>query len=485
MYSDGNAVKLTLGLVCSLTVIKAGILYSKEHTVKSLIPHSADDGPLTPYPKLSTLVTQPTPPFINVTDGPSEATTDGPFSSTTPPPEIVGGVVVRGDCAFDVNGGLNDPAPIFTPHNRLEWLVPNRTGVVELSNGAYIDMYCSKSFMAPFSNRTKVTAQCLQKQYFLVDGLIYPFSNFSCTDWPAYTARRTGRSCNGGTDLLEVGFELAAGFLQNMDICHDEVNEVTRYVYHKLNPSSSGYQHGVSRPRFITGDFYAGKNVDNLYTKKQQNQTFSNILGMDASAFFNDTIDVYLARGHMAAKVDFIFGAPQKATFYFVNAAPQWQMFNGRNWERVEDGVRRYASDQALDLDCYTGIWGVSTLPDINGVQRELYLAFDENNNGLIPVPKIYFRVVIDRKTRKGIVLIGVNNPHATLKEIKRDYVICKDVGKRIKWIKWEKENLKNGYSYACAVDDFIRVVKDLPIDELYTTGLLGVEELKIENIPL
>ncbi|XP_011186392.2 uncharacterized protein LOC105214582 [Zeugodacus cucurbitae] len=483
MYTVVNAVKLALALVCTLAVVEAGILYSKEPVVKTFI---LDDGPPTAYPTLSTNFTYPTPPSLNVTDGPTTATTDGPYNSTTPPPpEISGGVVVRGDCAFDVNGGLNDPAPIFTPHNQLEWLVPNPAGVVELSNGAYIDMYCSKSFMAPFSNRTKVTAQCLQKQYFLVDGLIYPFSNFSCTDWPGYTARRTGRTCNGGTDLLEVGFELSAGFLQTMDICHDEVNEVTRYVHHKLNPSSAGYQHGVSRPRFITGDFYAGKNVDNLYTKKQQNQTFSNILGMDASPFFNDTIDVYLARGHMAAKVDFIFGAPQKATFYFVNAAPQWQMFNGRNWERVEDGVRRYASTQALDLDCYTGIWGISTLPDVNGVQRELYLAFDENNNGLIPVPKIYFRVVIDRKTRKGIVLIGVNNPHASLEEIQRDYVICKDVGKRINWISWDKENLKNGYSYACGVEDFISVVKDLPLDELYTTGLLGVEEIKIENIPL
>ncbi|XP_004530581.1 uncharacterized protein LOC101463362 [Ceratitis capitata] len=515
------SVPLLVTLLCSLVSIEAGVAQSKNREYY---------GPSTP----AITVTYPTPPSLIITQGPetnttveptfssSTLTTDGPVFSTTttpntttsqaipppptkttrptqpphtpptpppptqpPTPPTNGGVVVRGDCAFDVNGDLNDPAPIFMPHNQLEWLVPNPDGVVELGNGALVDMYCNKSFVAPFTNRTKVTAQCLQKQYFLVDGVIYPFSNFSCTDWPAFTARRTGRVCNGGTDLLEVGFELEAGFLQTMDICHDEVNEVTRYVHHVLNPSSAGYQHGVSRPRFITGDFYNGKNVDNLYTKVKQNQTFSEILGMDATPYFNDTIDVYLARGHMAAKVDFIFGAPQKATFYFVNVAPQWQMFNGRNWERIEDGVRRFASDQALTLDCYTGTWGISKLPDVNGVPQELYLAFDENNNGLIPVPMLYFRVVIDRASRKGIVLLGVNNPHATLEEIQRDYVICKDVGRRITWISWDKENLANGYSYACAVDDFTSVVKDVPLENLHTTGLLGVEELKIENIPI
>ncbi|XP_053956955.1 uncharacterized protein LOC128862395 [Anastrepha ludens] len=482
-----RTVALLFALICLLAAVQAGLLQSKARSRREESVTIAT---------LGTTDTYSTPP----TESPINGTTEGPITSSippntttpalpsttdAPPPENGTGVVVHGDCAFDVNGDLNDPAPIFMLSNRLEWIQPNSAGVVVLSNGAYVDMYCSKSFMAPFTNRTKVTAQCLQKQYFLVDGLIYPFSNFSCTSWPAHTARRTGRFCNGGTDLLEVGFELEVGFLQTMDVCHDEVNEVTRYVHHVLNPASNSYQHGVTRPSFIPGDFYAGKNVDNLYTKVKQNETISKILGMDASPYFNDSINVYMARGHMAAKADFIFGAAHKATFYFVNAAPQWQTFNGGNWERIEDSIRRYATDQALTLDCYTGIWGVSTLPDVNGVEQELYLAFDENNNGLIPVPKLYFRVVIDRESRKGIVLLGVNNPHLTVEEIQSDYVICKDVGKRIDWIGWDKENLMKGYSYACAVDDFTQVVKDLPLEDLYTTGLLGVEELKIENIPI
>lgn len=377
-----------------------------------------------------------------------------------------------------MNGDLNDPAPLFIQHGKYEWIIPNPDGVVEIKNGKLMDMYCSDSFVAPFVNATRITAQCLQNQYFLVNGTIYPFANFSCTDWPTYTARRTGRSCNGGTDLLEIGFEVLGGFVQTLDVCHDEVNEVTRYVHHVLNPSSAQYQRSVARPRyFLEGDFYGGKNVDQIYTKIQQNITVSGILGMDASPYFNDSIDVYMARGHMAAKVDLIFGAPQLSTFFFVNVAPQWQCFNGGNWERVEDGVRKYVSSNNWTTDCYTGTYGVSTLPDVNGTHQQLYLAFDENNNGLIPVPMIYYRVVIERVTRKGIVIVGVNNPHASIEQILKDYVVCDDIGDRINWIGWAKEDLHKGYSYACSVPDFIKVVKDLPADVYNTTGILGIDD--------
>ncbi|KAM7355279.1 uncharacterized protein ACRADG_001404 [Cochliomyia hominivorax] len=399
-------------------------------------------------------------------------TTEGPGTESS------SGVVVKGNCAFRVTGDQHDPAPLFTYHKQYEWLIPNAEGIVEIKNGQFIDMYCTEAFAAPFDNISAISAQCLQGLYFLVNGTIYPFNNFSCTAWPTYTARRTGRTCNGGTDLLEVGFEVSGGFLQTMDICHDEINEVTRYVHHVLNPSSTAFQRSVARPRFVELDFYGGKNVDKLYTKVEQNNTISSILGMDASQYFNDSINIFMARGHMAAKSDFIFSSPQRATFLLVNAAPQWHAFNSGNWERVEDGVRKYVSNNGLTVDCYTGIWGVSTLPDVNGTQKELYLSFDENNNGLIPVPKIYFRVVIERSTRKGIVLIGVNNPHASLEQVKKEYIICEDIGDKIDWIQWDKEDLIDGYSYACSVPDFLRVVKDLPVENLETTGVLGINEV-------
>ncbi|XP_017081340.1 uncharacterized protein LOC108114738 [Drosophila eugracilis] len=389
------------------------------------------------------------------------------------------GVPVRGDCEFLVNGDLTDPAPLFSRHSSYEIIVPDPTDTVRLVNGELLDMFCpGVGFAAPFANRSQVTATCLQNKYFLVDDLIYPFADFSCTSWPIFNALRTGKDCNGGTDLVQVGFEVEdGGFLQSYELCHDAEAEATRYVHHVLYPSSYDYQHGVARPGFIELDFYGGRDVNTKYTQVQQNITISNILGMDASPYFNYSDDRILARGHMIAKTDQIFGAAQHSTFLFINVAPQWQTFNGGNWEKVETSVRKFVADRNITTDCYTGTWGVSTLPDVDGVERELYLDFDENNNGLIPVPKIYYRVVIDRETREGIVLIGINNPYLTLEQILKDYILCQDIGHRLSWLTWYKEDLHEGYSYACTVEDFIEVVTDLPLEDLHTNGVLGLDD--------
>lgn len=388
-------------------------------------------------------------------------------------------------CTFRVNGDLKDPAPLYVQRDavgRAEYLQPNREGVVELQHGQTLELHCTsnRSFVGDFAGYSSLDARCWEDQSYQVLGSIYQLQDFVCSSWPVYTARRTNRICNGGTNLLEVGFQLAAkgddddDFLPTYDVCHNELEEVTRYVHHILTPGSAQYQRSVSRPSFITGDFYGGKNVNGKYTQVQQNITISQILDMDASPYFNISANVYLARGHLSAKTDFVFGAAQQASFFFVNVAPQWQTFNAGNWERIEDSVRKFVADENITVDCYTGTWGVLTLPDARGVQQPLYLDFDNNNNGLIPVPKLYYRVVIDRNTRKGIVLLGVNNPHASLKQIEEEYLICSDIGNKINWISWNKTDLKKGYSYACTVEEFTAVVKDLSLEDLKTNGILG-----------
>lgn len=389
-------------------------------------------------------------------------------------------------CSFRVNGDLKDPAPLYVQRDalgRAKYVQPNREGEVELQHGQTLELHCSgsSSFTGQFGGYARINATCWEEQSFLVLGSIYQLQDLVCSSWPSYTARRTNRTCNGGTNLLEVGFQLAQAdeadddFLPTYDVCHNELEEVTRYVHHILTPGSAQYQRSVTRPSFVAGDFYGDKDVNQKYTQIQQNITISQILDMDASHYFNISGNVYLARGHLSAKTDFVFGAAQKASFFFVNVAPQWQTFNAGNWERIEDSVRKFVADENITVDCYTGTWGVSTLPDAQGVHRPLYLDFDGNNNGLIPVPKLYYRVIFEPDTRNGIVLLGVNNPHASLAQIEEEYLICTDIGDQLDWISWTKSDLKKGYSYACTVEDFTSVVKDLPLEDLQTNGILGV----------
>lgn len=53
---------------------------------------------------------------------------------------------------------------------------------------------------------------------------------------------------------------------------------------------------GYPRPNFITGGFFGGKNVDNLYTRNLQRSTLSLILSSTdlALKYIEETSDVYL-----------------------------------------------------------------------------------------------------------------------------------------------------------------------------------------------
>jgi len=101
--------------------------------------------------------------------------------------------------------------------------------------------------------------------------------------------------------------------------------------------------------------------VDTLYTQITQWEIISGLLDSTllGDQYIDPTIDYYLARRHHSAKDDYVDGSQQRATFHFVNIAPQWQTFNGGNWEALESSVRAYADKKKLDLVVYTGTYGL------------------------------------------------------------------------------------------------------------------------------
>ena len=82
-------------------------------------------------------------------------------------------------------------------------------------------------------------------------------------------------------------------------------------------------------------------------------------------------------------------------TFTFLNAAPQWQPFNGAHWGELEDKVRFQAKKVRLvkgsikknlftqdgDLKIWTGSHGVLRINN-----KEIFLAPDGSRR--LPVPK-------------------------------------------------------------------------------------------------
>jgi len=252
---------------------------------------------------------------------------------------------------------------------------------------------------------------------------------------------------------------------------------------------------GFPRPSFVTGGFFGGKNVDGLYSRATQRQTISGLVGSYdlALKYIEETSDVFLGkqsvRGHgqsidniscsprtsrckgrlhlwIATKGDVLLCeccAAGKEILYFVVIHPltfsiQWQKFNALNWVAVEDGSRLLAADRNINLDVYSGTFGTMSLADTAGSMKEIFL-YVSGTTRQIPVPKLYYKLLINKADSSGIVLLGVNNPHLTLEAIKKDYVICTDVSSQVTYINWQKDNIERGFSYACEVNDFLKAV--------------------------
>lgn len=225
---------------------------------------------------------------------------------------------------------LPEPQPLLIRPNSLNFFNPDRNGIITLTENQQIELFCSGSFVAPFTNTRTLFATC-QGGSFLVNGVARVFSTLACTGQVAHLARRTGQRCFDGSTHSEVGFNLDGRFLVTHNVCHDEVAEATRYVYYAMTPSNMGWQRSFPRPSFVTGDYFGRRNVDNLYTQVTQRRTLAGILGQErVDELYSLNTNAFLARGHLMANTDNIFGSHMRASFYFINAQPQFQVFNGK-----------------------------------------------------------------------------------------------------------------------------------------------------------
>ena len=70
----------------------------------------------------------------------------------------------------------------------------------------------------------------------------------------------------------------------------------------------------------------------------------------------DDAIDPYFcSRGHLAPSGAFNTEAERELTFIMTNVAPQWQAFNGGNWNAVEMAVKSYVNNVGHDVYVFTG----------------------------------------------------------------------------------------------------------------------------------
>lgn len=348
--------------------------------------------------------------------------------------------------------------------------------MLRFEKGENVDLACPGARVVLNTQHTSkvVTASCVDGESFRILGQVHQWNQITCDGVTSVNSRFTNELCTGGREA-EIGFDLGDGrFIRQILLCFDTDRQMTLYTRYKIVSCIGGSATRTPRPFFEqdNGFFNVGSRlVNTLYVRGSQRRTINSLLGLnnDDKTYIQDGQLYFLSRGHMAARSDFFYPAQLNATFKYINAAPQWQSFNGFNWNQVEMDSRTYASTNNVTLQLWTGTYGIATLPHQSTKKDiELYLYVNGNARG-IPVPAIYWKVVYNPTNKKGIVLIGLNNPYE--KNVSK-HEICKDISSNISWLKWNRTSINYGYSYACSIPDFQQVVRYAP--NITVSGLLS-----------
>ncbi|XP_049777657.1 uncharacterized protein LOC126175108 [Schistocerca cancellata] len=391
----------------------------------------------------------------------------------------------RAGCSVDVNRSkMPSPQPLLLKPGGSKdvhgFVTPDSSGVISLSQNQQIIVACPGNIIQ-VTKQPQATASCVSGSTFSINGKSYNFTDLACKSKPKPSERipaQSAQSCGsrGQYQVVQLGFQVGSDFYTLIDACFDNRSYSTVYDHFTMVAEIGGKQNDSSRPKkWLRGTFFSNIDMEYYYNRTTQVNTVGRLLGDPklGSTYISEINSTsarenyFLSKGHLTARTDFSLVAQRYVTFFYMNSAPQWQTFNGGNWETMEDNVRSYAANNGTELEIYTGTHGITTLPSKTNYKTQLFLCIDGGN--YIPVPKLFWKIVYKAVTKAAVVFLGVNNPY--IKNPGSDYYICKNVCPNITWIKWKPKSQKNGYSYCCEYADFKKSVADAP--SLSVTSLL------------
>jgi DNA/RNA endonuclease G (NUC1) len=298
---------------------------------------------------------------------------------------------------------------------------------------------------------------------FSISGTAHDFNSIRCKKPPQPTIKQERRCDIGNGTKYNIGFNLKRKFLGLIEVCYDTVKHSTlntRYILSKSigNPDVNDY----TNIRFTSSNFNRGHtgSLEDMYSCKNQIRAVEYILGSitQANKYINCDYrsNMYLDRCHLAPYDDFLFGYQKKAVSFFINTAPQWKAIHIGNWDILERRIRRYANKQKADLTIVTGTINITTLPDIFGTERYVYLPEDTRSSPIVPVPALFWKLVYDKARSAGIVFVVVNNPYDH-DLLTHGYVLCTNIcSSTSSWFDgWNRLDVSSGYVYCCTVNEF------------------------------
>jgi hypothetical protein len=241
---------------------------------------------------------------------------------------------------------LDTSSPAFPPHlidENKKIILPVIEGtsrIINLSEGQQVTISClGTGNVMQATNLQLNPATCTASSNLqLADGTVYSYAQTGCLKQNKEVLIEQGTCANGPGTFIRNGWQFGADFIPLFDMCHDENLALNYYTIDTVfGRSANADDKENSRPSFRQSTYYPGLSVDTLYTQAEQTKTIAMIVGSDALAgqYIVPNSEYYLSRGHMAPDGDFIDAASQDASYYFMNAAPQFQTFNNGNWKYV------------------------------------------------------------------------------------------------------------------------------------------------------
>lgn len=315
------------------------------------------------------------------------------------------------------------------------------------------------------------------------------FQTLQCSGNFKPSTQKTSTSCGSGT-ITNVGFSHMNSFFKFYEICYDYNNAAVIYTRHTIDGKAIQFS---ARPQDRWAEFFKDQLEyiipGDPYKRPNQEKRFTDIresINSQSNAIKNDRNSLYfLSRGHLTPNADGISSTIRVATFFYLNVAPQWQIFNACNWNLVEIISRAMAYALNDKLQVTTGVSGVLRMSNTRSrSDQNLYLATNNKQKDLIPVPKFYWKIL--KYNNDAVALIGLNNPYATAQS---EVDICQDKCKALGYpddINSQFQNFALGRTYCCSVKELAdKYPNDIPNDLKGNYGLLSYKTSKFRvSIP-
>ncbi|XP_055532015.1 uncharacterized protein LOC129722532 [Wyeomyia smithii] len=367
-------------------------------------------------------------------------------------------LTVFADCrSYLRSSASHDKAPLWLkPKGTLYVLQEPKGSHFQWNEGESVLIGCANSKNKIVEiNEHLANLSCIKQMDFRFNGKKYEHNQLNCSSSISSSIKPQNRPCAGGTGaLFDIGYEiLGIPFVKLFISCYSLEKASVIYTEHDiLGHSIDIAQISNDRPAFRVGGLSSKVKFSSVYTQNSQRTRLAELLGSEAEARKYISSSSFFAKGHLTPDGDAVLDTWAAATYFYINAAPEWQIINVGNWIRVENSARAFAARVNDTVKVITGVYDILVLPSVTGQLVPITLS----ENSQLEVPKWFWKVLYHANS--AVAFVTLNNPYA-----QRGEYLCQDVCDRFGWSHKEFADLVKGFTYCCSVPELRKVIKFIP----------------------